>query len=445
MCCIRKIRDSVSDFQSYEGKVLWMNDSFVTKISINRVRNIKDTVIELSDTEAKNLIITGPNGSGKTSLLEALRLNITNRLKWDSEVVTLGDNPSKNQFLMGKATVADDAEVKDSIEVILNPPEDEELRRRISEISGIDVDFSNFDKMREEYLQGEFIVSYYKAEREYDIASQKGTRKVDLKDAYTVSESPGEDFVEYIKTLIIQENMYRNQQENAVLVEGLRQRVERVKEMLRNIYDNEAIDFDFDIANMNLRIKEPEKQPYGFNELASGYAAILSIVLDLMMRMEKKVTDAYDMPGIVMIDEVDAHLHLAMQRNVLKNLTKLFPNIQFIVTTHSPFVLSSVDNAVIYDLGRKQRVGSEAGLSKLPYSGIVEGYFGASELSAQLKKDFERYKELAQKDDLTDDDYEELGNLENILDDIPDFLALGIMADYRQIQSELQAREEGKS
>ena len=49
-----------------------MNDSFVTKISINSVRNIKDTVIELSDKEAKNLIVTGLNGSGKTSLLQAL-------------------------------------------------------------------------------------------------------------------------------------------------------------------------------------------------------------------------------------------------------------------------------------------------------------------------------------------------------------------------------------
>jgi len=38
--------------------------------------------------------------------------------------------------------------------------------------------------------------------------------------------------------------------------------------MLRNVYDNDAIDFDFDIANMNLRIKEPEREPYGFNELA---------------------------------------------------------------------------------------------------------------------------------------------------------------------------------
>ena len=395
---MRKIRDSVSDFRSCDWTVPWMNDSFVTKISIKSIRNIKDTVIELSDKEAKNLILTGPNGSGKTSLLEALRLNITNRLQQDS---------------------------------------------RVSQISGLDVDFSNLDKMREAYLQGNFIVSYYKDKRNYEVASETGARKVDLKDAYTVGESPGDDFVEYLKTLIIQETMYRNQQENAVLADGLRQRVERVRTMLRIVYDNDAIDFDFDIANMNLRIKEPEGEPYGFNELASGYAAILSVVLDLMMRMEKKVADAYDLPGIVMIDEVAAHLHLAMQRNVFKNLTELFPNIQFIVTTHSPFVLNSVDNAIIYDLGSKLRVGSESGLSKLPYSGIVEGYFGASELSAKLKAQFERYKELARKNDLTDDDYEELGTLESTLDNLPDFLALDIMADFRQIHAELQAREEG--
>ena len=396
---MRKIRDSVSDFRSCDEKVPWMNDSFVTKISINSIRDIRDTVIELSDKEAKNLIVTGPNGSGKTSLLEALWLNITNMLQRDSSV---------------------------------------------SPMSGLDVDFSNLDKMREAYLQGKYIVSYYEDKRIYEVASEKGARKVDLKDAYTVSESSGEDFVEYIKTLIIQENMYRNQQENAGVADGLRQRMDRVKTMLRNIYDNDAIDFDFDIANMNLRIKEAEREPYGFNELASGYAAILSVVLDLMMRMENKVTDAYDLPGIVMIDEVAAHLHLAMQRNVFKNLTDLFPNIQFIVTTNSPFVLNSVENAVIYDLGSKLRVGSEAGLSKLPYSGIVEGYFGVSELSAKLKAQFERYKELARKNDLTDDDYEELGTLESTLDNIPDFLALGIMADFRQIQAELQAREEGK-
>ena len=52
---------------------------------------------------------------------------------------------------------------------------------------------------------------------------------------------------------------------------------------------------------------------------------------------------------------------------------------------------------------------------------------------------------MAQKEDLTDDDYEELGDLEATLNDIPDFLAVDFMADYRQIHAELEAREEGKA
>ena len=83
-------------------------------------------------------------------------------------------------------------------------------------------------------------------------------------------------------------------------------------------------------------------------------------------------------------------------------------------------------------------------LSRLPYSGIVEGYFGVSELSRKLKEKFERYKILSKKNNFTDDDYNELGDLESYLDEIPDFLALDIMADYRQIKLELEQREETK-
>ena len=122
----------------------------------------------------------------------------------------------------------------------------------------------------------------------------------------------------------------------------------------------------------------------------------------------------------------------------------LFPNIQFIVTTHSPFVLNSISNAVVYDLEKNFLVNTEEELSHLPYSGIVEGYFGVSELSAKLKEKFERYKELTKKNKFTDKEYEELGDLESYLDEIPDFLALDIMADYRQIKLELEQREEAE-
>ena len=89
-------------------------------------------------------------------------------------------------------------------------------------------------------------------------------------------------------------------------------------------------------------------------------------------------------------------------------------------------------------------VNTEEELSHLPYSGIVEGYFGVSELSAKLKEKFERYKELTKKNKFTDKEYEELGDLESYLDEIPDFLALNIMADYRQIKLELEQREESE-
>lgn len=421
-----------------------MENGFITKIHINHVRNIKDTDIELSSDEAKHLILTGPNGSGKTSLLAALRLYLTYVMEHDAKLLELGSDPIKNQF---DSAYFDNVATNTDVNDMFEPPTNEEIQNRAANASGVRAELSNMDSCFDKYQKGQFIVAYYQAEREYAVRNKDEAKKMTLQDTYSVRESPGHDFVEYMKNLILQENMYRfnPSKKNTAQADSLQQRITLITQALRNIYANESLELDFDVDGMSLRIKEPDKEAYAFDELASGYAAVLYIVLDLMMRMEKKITNAYDLPGIVMVDEVDAHLHLSMQRNVLKNLTELFPNIQFIVTTHSPFVLNSVDDAVIYDLGNNLRLDGKDGLANLPYSGIVEGYFGADEISAQLKAKFERYKVLAQKEDLTDDDYVELGDLETTLDSIPDFLATGIMANYRQIKLELWAREEGKA
>ena len=155
---------------------------------------------------------------------------------------------------------------------------------------------------------------------------------------------------------------------------------------MRDVFENDRLKLDFDEETFCFYIKEPGKELYDFNMLSSGYAAILDIVVDLMIRMEKRTERKfrYDMPGIVLIDEIETHLHLALQKKILKLLTAMFPNIQFIVTTHSPFVLNSLDDIVIYDL--EQHLLVENGLSDIPYDGIVEGYFNASVLSDKLKE-----------------------------------------------------------
>jgi len=124
---------------------------------------------------------------------------------------------------------------------------------------------------------------------------------------------------------------------------------------------------------------------------------------------------------------------------VLRILTTLFPNIQFIVTTHSPFVLNSIENATIYDLENKTLI--QDGLSDASYSGIVEGYFNQDELSQDLRQKLECYKALSQKADLTDEDYADLAILETSLDEIPDYIDLGIATEYKKLKTEFRQRE----
>lgn len=100
--------------------------------------------------------------------------------------------------------------------------------------------------------------------------------------------------------------------------------------------------------------------------------------------------------------------------------------------------MNSTPNAVVYDLEKGTLV--EEGLTNLPYEGVVEGYFGADLLSQELREKFNEYRTLAQKPDLTDDDYARLAELEMYLDEVPDYLALDFAAEYSRLKLELDQR-----
>ena len=75
---------------------------------------------------------------------------------------------------------------------------------------------------------------------------------------------------------------------------------------------DESVKLDFDEETFEFHILQKGKEPFGFNELSRGFAAILDIVIDLMIRMENHIKRpfCYDVPGIVLIDEIETHLHL---------------------------------------------------------------------------------------------------------------------------------------
>ena len=206
------------------------------------------------------------------------------------------------------------------------------------------------------------------------------------------------------------------------------------------IFDDDALKLNFNDETFQFSICESGRETFDFNTMSRGYAAVLDIINDLIIRMEAKsgLRAEFDMEGIVLVDEIETHLHLELQKKILPILTTLFPNIQFIITTHSPFILSSLDNAVIYDLENKTLV--ENGLKNLPYEGIVEGYFEVDKLSEELREKFERYKKLVSKTELSDEEYAELDKLEFYLDEIPDYLAKDITAEYSRLKLEFSKR-----
>ncbi|GEK72006.1 MULTISPECIES: AAA family ATPase [Halomonas] len=82
-------------------------------------------------------------------------------------------------------------------------------------------------------------------------------------------------------------------------------------------------------------------------QLSDGYQTLLGLVIDLSSRMamaNPQLDDPLAAEAVVMIDEVDLHLHPEWQRRVLGDLLATFPNTQFIVTTHSPFIVEALNN-----------------------------------------------------------------------------------------------------
>ena len=413
-------------------------EHFITAIHINHVRHLKNIDIPLSSEKRQHLILTGRNGSGKTSVFDAL--------KWYLYLLPLGEAGLSSfsayypGFLTHLSSDLSNYTFDISSPHMTNPVSNTD--ENLSSWFGISVSFaSSLDDLKKQMLKGSFITACYGAVRNYHAENPPHIEKIALKDNYLMSEHPGQLFVKYLVGLKTKEALYRtsNQNEKAKEIEDWFRKIENT---LRKIFSDPHLMLNFDIENLAFYISETGKEPFSFDTLSSGYSAVLDIIADLMIRMEKNHSGSFDAPGIVLIDEVDAHLHLSLQKNILPLLTGLFPRIQFIVTTHSPFVLGSAENTVIYDLEKKLCISGDEGLSNLTYSGIVEGYFESSDLTETLEKKYRRFQELSRKEVFNDDDYEELGSLETYLDEVPDYLALSVMADYQREKLELEKRLE---
>jgi predicted ATPase len=143
-------------------------------------------------------------------------------------------------------------------------------------------------------------------------------------------------------------------------------------EQLSMIYESKRFDFTFHRGDGHI---------FDLSSLADGYAAILALLAELFIRVETAQLARKDftfMPdGVVIVDEIETHLHLSLQELILPFLTEIFPRFQFVVATHSPAVIASIPNAVVYDLKKRSQTLSDH-FRGVRYGTMMTEHFGIS-------------------------------------------------------------------
>ncbi len=375
-------------------------EHYLTHIKIKKLRHLSDLVINLSNDERKHLLLTGKNGSGKTTVLLAVRqylkaINEGNFNKLKSEYNRLLDDAKRK--LDNAKTDVERHEKQKKVDLWENA-----IARYNA---GLELEFSKYEDLDTAYRNGDYIIAYFAADRKTRIIRAHGVEDVKLNDFYGLDTDPGSILLKYMVHLKTQQSYARNEGDivNALRIQKW---FDRFESALKNLFDDDSIKLVYEYKAYDFKIVQNGKEPFGFDQLSDGYSSVIHIVSDLILRMDKNwilkdKLSSYDIEGIVMIDELETHLHIELQKKILPFLTEFFPRLQFIVTTHSPYILNSVANAKAYDLEKQMELDN---LSIYSSEDLAEAYFDADEYSENLKKKIEKYEELIKKENLTDDD-----------------------------------------
>lgn len=189
-----------------------------------------------------------------------------------------------------------------------------------------------------------------------------------------------------------------------------------------------------------------------FTSLSDGYRNVIKIIVDIATRMcilnpYQKENVLKNTPGIVVIDEIDLSLHPTWQRKIIGILKELFPRIQFICATHSPFIIQSLEEGELITLD--QQLDSE-------YSGesiedIAEDVMGVEMVQYSIKKrkmyeaaqNYLKALEQAESQEDLDALRNEMNRLEAVYSENPAYLAL-IEQENLVKEQEVKDNEAGK-
>ncbi|ETR66280.1 MAG: hypothetical protein OMM_05724 [Candidatus Magnetoglobus multicellularis str. Araruama] len=172
---------------------------------------------------------------------------------------------------------------------------------------------------------------------------------------------------------------------NKMLAQKYEDAIQRVEQAISDIVGYDVhFSFSYDPMNVTIKINNENLE---IDILPDGLKSIISWITDLFIRMERipwtDNNNILDKHFILLLDEIEIHLHPSWQRKILPVVQSLFKNAQIFIATHSPFVISSISDAWIYKFSLtngKSRlsevVPSKAGFS---YPSVLDEVFDLAE------------------------------------------------------------------
>lgn len=298
------------------GKALSVD--YIQKVSIKNFFSIKN--IELEFNNSKEVYFLGENGDGKTLLLMAIYLAF------------------KGNYVFTKTTKEQTGKIIDLFRGFPN-----------IELNGVDTSENLYTISKSAYI-----------DEIYAYGTQRGRYSADQWEKYGFmslfdSNQTLIDPVYWLKQLKLKDL----NSPSSILPEKNRKTFSVITQSITEMF-SELLEKNVELKIEGNEVLFIEKgYPLTFDQLSEGYRSVILFITDLLFRLSQKgdtvfsLNDLTSKRGVVLVDEIDLHLHPTWQRKIIKRLRTLLPNIQFFFTTHSPTIIQGAsDDAIIYRIYR---------------------------------------------------------------------------------------------
>ncbi len=379
-------------------------------VTIENYRAIENLELFL---DRKLTVLHGANGHGKTSVLSAIAVGL-------GAVEILGPHLHKSNIDFseedwregaGSPQIVAESVAESKYEFIGKRHGDEHLdnyRMDVLEHSHAKLD-NHFRSTPEDDMP---IVAFYGTERRVSgvpewVISQPGSRfrssRLDALEGALAARTDFEGFLAWFYFKRYEELQERDDRENS---DYQLKDVSVIRDVISSLLpeiSNPRIELNPLRFVVSQKSEEGRIEKLSLNQLSGGYRIVLALAADLARRMAQgnpHMDDPLQSEAIVLIDEIELHLHPAWQQRILTDLMRTFPNAQFIVTTHSPQVLTTVEPQRIVELyrdGDNIAAGAPAGATYGAEAGdVLAAVMHVSERPSknEFTEDLEKYRHL---------------------------------------------------